>query len=159
VNCLSLPLIAVVLISADNPGMLWNMGNVDIPTRSSYSTAFSPDGSKAYVLSCPGHQDMQAHVMDITGLGAVSYSGTSIAIYPKRCITNVALDELSARYISSPYGINTLNVSPGGNYLYVTNISFIGGVKEISILDLNTNTQKKTLMGVGVPMGAAFGYQ
>lgn len=146
VNDAYFPKVGVFSISASTPGLLYNMGDVSMPTRGSQTTVFSLDGTKAYVLSNPDWQDTQVHIMDVTGPGRVAYSGTSIIVTPRRSSSGF-------------YGVNTMALTPCGNYLYVSNTSDSGGVNEISVLDLTTNTQIKTLPGVGIPAGIAFGLQ
>jgi len=47
-------------------------------------------------------------------------------------------------------------IDPSGNYLYVTNPTLSGGVVEVTVIDLTTNTEVNQIHANGIPTGIAF---
>jgi len=125
------------------PGYLAFTGWLSLPSYGGQTCVFSPDGSKAY-YGANSVQGTWVHVLNVTGPGVVSVSGTSIDISPNRG---------TGQY----FGLETMAIEPGGNYLYYTNPTSFGGVAEVSVVDLNTNTQIMYFQGTGTPSGIAFG--
>lgn len=121
------------------PGDLQYKGVVWL--RRGQSCVFSRDGSKAYYLSNPFLT--WVYVLNVTGPGQVSYSNTSIQVFPHRGTSQL-------------YGVDTMAIDPSGNYLYVTNPTLSGGVPLVSIINLQTNTWEKNLNANGIPTGIAF---
>lgn len=117
--------------------------NIALPARNGQSCIFSGDGTKAYyITTAPGH-GTQVHILDVTGAGQVSASGTSIDVFPWRGY-------------SVFYGIDCMAIDPSGNYLYVTNSTNTGALETVEIIDLNTNTQAGLIKATGFPSGIAF---
>jgi len=114
-----------------------------MPSPNGQTCVFSPDGSKAYYLSSSQEKGTLVHVLNVTGPGKVSASGTSIEVNPWRGIGYL-------------YGVETLAIDPSGNYLFITNPSGDYGVTGVSIIDLTTNTQVDFLRAFGIPAGIAF---
>jgi YVTN family beta-propeller protein len=117
---------------------------ISLPARGAQSCVFSADGTKAYLLTNgnPG-KGTQVHIMNVTGPGKVSASGTTIQVTP-------------ARGTGQFFGVDTIALGPWGNYLYVTNPTSFGIVNGISVIDLTTNTEIGYIKGTGTPTGIAF---
>ncbi len=135
-----------VLGVSSTPGQLYNYGYIVIPKGGSQSCVFSADGTKAYLLNNQnsGQGGTQILIMDVTGPGQVSYTGTSIQVEPTRG---------SGQF----FGVDTMAMDPSGKYLYLTNPTSFGVVAEVSVIDLETNTQILSIPTVGIPTGIAFG--
>jgi len=123
-------------------GGLNHKGNVALPTKSGQSCVFGKDGSKAYYLSSSYLGGPNVHVINITAPGVGAYAGTVEMSIP--------------RGTSQLFGVDTLAVDPSGNYLYVSNPTLSGGVVEVTVIDLTTNTEVNQLHCGGIPTGIAF---
>jgi len=117
---------------------------IPLPSRGSQSCVFSKDGTKAFLL-INGNQSIGTivSVLNITGPGQVSASGTTFLVEPTRG---------TGKY----YGVDTIALDPSENYLYVTNPTSAGAVAGVSLLDLTTYTQVDFLKTKGSPTGIAF---
>lgn len=127
-----------------SPGVLGNLGTMDLPANSSQNSVFSKDGTKLYYQvnnSSSGFCDIL--VFDVTGPGEISYTGTSIPVRPFRGTGQF-------------FGIETLQIDPSGTYLFMTNPSSFGYKPWVSVIDLATNTQVANLPADGRPTGIAF---
>ncbi len=114
-----------------------------LPTKSGQSCVFSKDGTKAYYLSSTYNHGPQIHVFNITGPGVVTYDSSIQMSIP--------------RGTSQLFGVDVLAIDPSGNYLYVSNPTLSGGVVEVTVIDLTTNTEVNQLHCFGIPTGIAFG--
>lgn len=149
------------IFSIDSNHDLVYKGTIPLPSKVAQSCVFSDDGTKAYICTSntfaaavdipkssinSGHiltPGSWAHILNITGPGIVSASGTSIKVNP---------DRGSGQF----FGVDTLALDPSENYLYITNPTSPVGVSGVSVIDLTTNTQVDFLPGTGYPTGIAF---
>lgn len=116
---------------------------ISLPAHAGQSCIFSSDGTKAYYQTNSLEQGTQVHILNVTGPGQVSASGTSITIFPPRGFGGF-------------FGVDTIALDPSENYLYLTNPTDILAVSGIAVIDLTTNTQVSSLQGTGYPVGIAF---
>jgi DNA-binding beta-propeller fold protein YncE len=116
---------------------------ISLPAHAGHSCIFSSDGTRAYYQTNSLEQGTQVHILNVTGPGQVSASGTSITIFPPRGSGGF-------------FGVDTIALDPSENYLYLTNPTEFGGVSGIAVIDLTTNTQVSSLKGTGIPVGIAF---
>lgn len=141
------------ILRIDSPGNVSSVGNVTIPGDWGCSIAFSPDGKKAYYLAVsPGGETAEllnvvplqgtyVYVLNVSGPGSVTYSGTAISVTPAR----------SGIF----YGVNEIAVEPAGKYAYVGN-PVSSGPNSVAVIDLNSNTQIGSLTAGDVPVSIAF---
>lgn len=132
-----------VVLYFDNDGNLFYKGVTSLPARTGQSCVFSKDGKKAYYLSNHHTKGTLVHILNITGVGRVSASGISIPIVPWRGTGQF-------------FGVDTIALEPCENYLYVTNPTSTYAIADVSLVDLNTNTQAGYIPGTGHPTGIAF---
>ncbi|MGE5340346.1 MAG: YncE family protein [Candidatus Omnitrophota bacterium] len=132
----------VVALALEN-GILYYNGPVSGLVKGGQSCVFSNDGTKAYIFHNPIIDGAKIQVLDVTGPGQVTPSGTIALSIP--------------RGTSQVFGVETMAIDPTGQYLYVTNPTVSGGVSEIAVIDLATNTEVNQIKGNGVPLGIAFG--
>jgi DNA-binding beta-propeller fold protein YncE len=118
-------------------------GNVLLSSKSGQSCVFSKDGTKAYYLSSSYNKGPRINIIDITAPGVAASSGYIQMSIP--------------RGTSQLFGVDTLSIDPSGNYLYVSNPTLSGGVVEVTVIDLTTNTEVNQLGCNGIPTGIAFG--
>ncbi len=118
-------------------------GNISMPTKNGQSCIFSKDGTKAYYLSNSYLGGTNIIVLNVTAPGIMAVSATIPLSIP--------------RGTSQLFGVDTIAIDPSGNYLYVTNPTLSGGVVEVTVIDLTTNTEVNQLHGNGIPTGIAFG--
>jgi len=116
---------------------------INMPNKYGQSCVFNKKGDKAYYLSNSQSRGTLVHVLDITGPGKVTPSGTSIGISPMRGTSML-------------FGVDTIALDPDGSHLYVANPTVSGGVTEISVIDLTTNGQVGYIPANGIPTGIAF---
>ena len=134
--------VAVFLI--DSQHNLCFKENLLLPSRGSQSCVFSPDGTKAYILVNGNFgKGTLVSVLNVSGPGQVSVSGTVITVEPTRGTGQF-------------FGVDTIALDPSGNYLYVTNPTSFGVIAGFSVLDLTTNTQMGLYTVTGIPTGIAF---
>jgi DNA-binding beta-propeller fold protein YncE len=93
---------------------------------------FPPDADKA-----------ASSILEVTGVGKVSATGTSIKIWPRRGTGGF-------------FGVDTMALDPSENYLYVTNPTDIRPINDVALIDLTTNTQVGYIPGHNIPTGIAF---
>jgi len=134
---------ACVILYFDTAGELHYRGPIAMPSRNGQSCVFTKDGTKAYYLSNSQNKGTLVHILNVTGPGLVSPSGTSIKIWPKRGTSQL-------------FGVDTIAMDPGERYLYVTNPTVSGGIADVAIVDLETNTQVGYIPTCGIPTGIAF---
>jgi DNA-binding beta-propeller fold protein YncE len=127
----------------DSAGELHYQGVSSLPAQSGQSCVFSKDGSKAYYLSNSQSKGTMVHILNVTGVGQVSASGTSIKIWPRRGTGQF-------------FGVDTMALDPSENYLYVTNPTSSAPINDVALLDLTTNTQVGYIPGLNFPVGIAF---
>ncbi len=118
-------------------------GNTRVPGINGQSCVFSSDGTKAYYVTADNIRGRLVHVLDVTGPGMVSYSGTSISVSPKGGT-------------SAYFGVDTIALDPTGNYLYICNPTSTDRVSSVQVVDLTANTQVDSLAAKGLPVGIAF---
>ena len=82
-------------------------------------------------------------VLNVTGPGQVTPSGTVIQVTPTRGTGQF-------------FGVDTIALDPSGNYLYVTNPTSFGVIAGFSVLDLTTNSEVGLFPATGIPTGIAF---
>jgi len=131
-----------VALYFDESGDLFKKGTIPLPARSGQSCVFSNDGTKAYYLSNTVATGTRVHVLDVTGPGKVSATAASIPVTPWRGTGQL-------------FGVDTLAIDPGENYLYVTNPNG-AALSSVALIDLNTNTQVGYIPATGYPTGIAF---
>jgi DNA-binding beta-propeller fold protein YncE len=129
------------VFAMDSTGGLNFKGRVDLPTNTGQSCVFSKDGTKAYYSSFTQLGGPRIHVLDITGPGEVSFETSIVMSIPREGLW---------------FGVDTIAIDPSGNYLYVSNPSGSGGVVEITVIDLTTNTESYQLYANGIPLGITF---
>ncbi|MFC2146694.1 hypothetical protein ACFLRT_04965, partial [Acidobacteriota bacterium] len=127
----------------DTEGNLFKKGVTSLPSQAGQSCVFSKDGTKAYYLSNSQAKGTRVHILNVTGVGQVSASGTSIKIWPRRGTVQF-------------FGVDTMALDPSENYLYVTNPSPMNPINDVALIDLTTNTQVGYIPGTGFPTGIAF---
>jgi DNA-binding beta-propeller fold protein YncE len=127
----------------DTAGELHYKGVIAMPSRNGQSCVFTKDGTKAYYLSNSQNKGTLVHILNVTGPGLVSPSGTSIKIWPRRGTSQL-------------FGVDTIALDPEERYLYVTNPTLSGGIADVAIVDLVTNTQAGYIPTCGIPTGIAF---
>jgi YVTN family beta-propeller protein len=127
----------------DDEGNLNYKGITSLPARSGQSCVFSKDGTKAYYLSNSQTKGTLVHILDVTGVGKVSATGTSITIWPRR----------GTGWF---WGVDTIALDPSENYLYVTNPTSYNIINDVAVVDLTTNTQVSYIPGLNFPAGIAF---
>lgn len=133
----------VITFAYVSPGILAYKGNTPLPAGNSQSAVFSQDSSKLYYQTSRTGYGTQILIMDVTGPGMLSYSGTSIPVTP-------------GRGPFAWYGIETLAMDTSGTYLFMTNPSEILGVKLVSAIDLTSNSHVANLPTNGICAGIAF---
>ncbi len=134
---------AFVALAIDDTGLIYKTTIVAMPFKNGQSCVFNQAGDKAYYLSNSQNGGTKVVVLNVNGPGDVSPSGTNITVR-------------SRRGTSQLFGVDTIALSPDGNYLYVTNPTLSGGVAGISVLDLTSNAQVDSISVNGIPTGIAF---
>jgi len=121
-------------------------GLIPLPARNGQTCVFSKDGTKAYYLSNSQNKGTRVLVLNVTGPGQVSASGTSIPVTPMRGTSQL-------------FGVDNMALDPSGDYLYVTNPTLSGGITGVSVIDLTlpSPAQVDLLPAIGIPTGIAFG--
>lgn len=127
----------------DKAGELVYKGAMRIPSYNGQSCVFSKDGTKAYYLSNSQSGRTRVHILNVTGVGQVSPSGTSIKVWP-------------ARGTSQLFGVDTIALNPDESFLYVTNPTLSGGIFDVALIDLSINQQVGYIPARGIPTGIAF---
>ncbi|KAF1085529.1 Lactonase, 7-bladed beta-propeller [Sporotomaculum syntrophicum] len=123
---------SVTVLKINSPGNVVKVGDIPGMPAHPQSVAFSPDGTRAYVLS-----ESEIAVLNVSGPDAVSDSGTRIN-----------LDTQSSSY----YGVDQIAVSLDGTKAYTTS-SLVGN--EISVVDLNSYSVIKKIAVGNNPAGIA----
>lgn len=132
-----------VVLYFDTEGNLFSKGLTPLPSRNGQSCIFSKDGTKAYYLSNSQARGTLVHILNVTGVGEVSASETSIKIWPRRGTGGF-------------FGVDTMALDPSENYLYVTNPTDFSAINDVALIDLTTNTQVGYIPGNNIPVGIAF---
>jgi len=127
----------------DNNGNLYLRENVAMPFKNGQSCVFNSAGDKAYYLSNSQTGGTKVVVLNVTGVGQVSPSGTSIKIWPKLGTSQL-------------FGVDTIALDPAERFLYVANPTLSGGLTSVAIVDLEINTQVGYIPANGIPTGIAF---
>jgi DNA-binding beta-propeller fold protein YncE len=123
-------------------GNFADAGRVELPAKGGQSCVFSKDGTKVYYLSNSLLNSAQIQVLNVTGAGLVAYASSIEMSIP--------------RGTSQLFGVDTLAVDPAGTHLFVANPTVSGGVVEVTVIDLTSNTETAQLMCNGIPTGIAF---
>jgi len=123
--------------------VLYRKPAIQFVAKPGQSCVFSKDGTKAYYLTSSTPSGTLVQVLNVTGPGTVTPSGTSISIKPPRGSSQL-------------FGVDTIAIDPEGDYLYVTNPTLSGGISSVAIVDLTTNTQVDYIKAAGIPTGIAF---
>jgi len=119
----------VLNISA--PGVVSYVGEVPVeftPLETLYdktfgqSVVFSPDGKRAYVKS-----QYDIFALNVVSPGVVTADNT------------ISVDPLIGGS-SGLFGVDVLDIDINGRYLYFSNHTVSGGVEQVGIIDLSTNT-------------------
>jgi DNA-binding beta-propeller fold protein YncE len=132
----------VTVLRIDGPADVVRIGEVGHLPGDQQSIAFSPDGSKVYVVSINPDPD-QLSVLDVNGPGNVTDSGVRI--------------DLHTRAWSGFYGIDCLAVSPDGSKAYVGNPTDWGNpIEEVTIVDLIEYRVMGRIRVGPYPVGVAF---
>ena len=132
----------VTVLRIDGPGEVVRIGEVRRLPGAPQSIAFSPDGSKAYVVSVAPDPD-EFSVLNINGPGDVTDSGIRI--------------DLHTRAGAGFYGIDCLAVSPDGSKAYVGNPSdWSNPIDEVTIIDLIEYGVTGQIQVGRYPVGIAF---
>lgn len=117
----------VTVLRIDGPGEVVRIGELGGLPGGQQSIAFSPDGSKAYVVSINPDPD-QLSVLNVNGPGDVTNSD----------IRPIALN---TRASCGFYGVDCLAISPDGRKAYVGNPcddpDWGNPINEVTIVDLN----------------------
>jgi len=113
----------VTVLQIDGPGDVVRIGELGGLPGGQQSIAFSPDGSKAYVVSLEPDPH-QLSVLNVNGPGDVTDSGIRI--------------ELRTRTWWGFYGVDCLAVSPDGGKAYVGNPNVLEerAIDEVTVVDL-----------------------
>ena len=136
-----------VVLSVDAPGTLTLRGDVPLPldVQRAQSVVFSRrTGDKAYYyavrITSPSMEvvDNEIHVLNVNGPGDVSHAGVIIP-----------LSDFKGG--SQLFGVDSLAIDPSGRYLYVSNMTLSGARNQLSVVDLQTNTELTTLSVVNIP--------
>jgi len=127
----------------DDAGELVYKGVIAMPSKNGQSCVFNKDGTKAYYLSNSQTKGTLVHILNVTGVGQVSPSGTSIKIWPKLGTSQL-------------FGVDTIALDPEERYLYVANPTLSGGLASVAVVDLESNTQVGYIPANGIPTGIAF---
>jgi len=133
-----------VALSLDTLGMIYLGRVVAMPFKNGQSCVFNKAGDKAYYLSNSQNGGTKIVVLNVTGPGQVSASGTNITVFPRRGTSQL-------------FGVDTIAIDPAENFLYVTNPTLSGGIQGVAIVDLATNSQVSYIKPNGIPTGIAFG--
>jgi DNA-binding beta-propeller fold protein YncE len=131
------------ILCFDDAGELIYKEHIAMPSMNGQSCVFSKDGTKAYYLSNSQNKGTRIQILNVTGVGQVSPSGTSIKIKAKRGTSQL-------------FGVDTIALGPDGNTLYVANPTLSGGMADVAVLDLETNSQVGFIPARGIPTGIAF---
>jgi len=133
---------ACVTLYFDDLGELHFRKIVSMPAKDGQSCVFSSDGTKAYYISHSQEKGTMVVVLNVTGPGEVSPSGTTIS--------------LPRRGFGMFFGVDTIALDPAENYLYVSNPPSWRALNGIDVIDLATSTRVDSIKGTGYPIGIAF---
>jgi len=134
---------ALVALAIDDTGLIYKTTTVPMPFKNGQSCVFNQAGDKAYYLSNSQNGGTKVVVLNVTGPGDVSPTGTNITVKPMRGTSQL-------------FGVDTIALSPDENYLYVTNPTLSGGIAGINVIDLTLNTKVDDIKANGIPTGIAF---
>jgi DNA-binding beta-propeller fold protein YncE len=134
---------ACTILYFDTAGELHYKETIGMPSMNGQSCVFSKDGTKAYYLSNSQNSGTRVVILNVTGVGQVSPSGTSIKIWPRRGTSQL-------------FGVDTIALNSDESFLYVTNPTLSGGIYDVAVIDLNINQQVGYIPAHGIPTGIAF---
>jgi DNA-binding beta-propeller fold protein YncE len=132
------------VFSIDSVGDLVFREFISLPALGGQSCIFDKKGEKAYFLTNgnPG-KGTQVHILNVTGPGHVSASGTSITVYPPYGTGQF-------------FGVDTIALDPDEEFLYVSNPTSFGALNGISVIDLTIPAHVFSIKGTGYPTGICF---
>ncbi len=116
--------------------------SVPLPSWNGQSCVFSKNGKKVYYLSNSQTKGTRVHILDVVGT-KVTPTSTSIKIWPRRGTSQL-------------FGVDTIALDQKEEFLYVTNPTLSGGIADVAVVDLITNTQVGYIPAKGIPTGIAF---
>lgn len=135
----------VTILRIDGPGDVVRIGELGRLPGGQQSIAFSPDGSKAYVVSIDPDPD-QLSVLNVNGPGDATDSGIRI--------------DLHTRAQCGFYGVDCLAISPDGRKAYVGNPcddpNWGNPINEVTIIDLVDQRVTGQIRVGRYPVGIAF---
>ena len=111
-------------------------------SKGGQSCVFSKAGTKAYYMSSTQIRGPRINIINISAPGQGTYDSYIQMSIP--------------RGTSQLFGVDTIAIDPSGNYLYVSNPTISGGVVEVTVIDLTTNTEVNQLHCNGIPAGINF---
>jgi DNA-binding beta-propeller fold protein YncE len=133
------------VLRIDSPGnVVLVEENISLSCPYGAAAAFSSNGTAAFYLSNNG-PTTSIHLLEVHSPGIVSSSGTSINISP-----GIREGEVRSEF-------DSLAVGPVGHYAYVwRKAPYVGNPAGISVIDLTTQKQVKTLSGIFFPVDITF---
>jgi DNA-binding beta-propeller fold protein YncE len=141
---------ACVILYFDTAGELHYKGHIAMPSKNGQSCVFSQKSKgkypfEAYYLSNSQNKGTLVHILNVTGPGQVTPSGTSIKIWPRRGTSQL-------------FGVDTMALDPKENWLYVTNPTLSGGIADVAVVDLDLEPPMQVgyIPTNGIPTGIAF---
>jgi DNA-binding beta-propeller fold protein YncE len=130
------------IFALDEDGYMTYTDLIPLTSRNGQSCVFSKDGTKAYYYSTSQNKPPRIHVLKVTGPGIATYDSY--------------IDMSISRGTSQLFGVDTIAIDPSGNYLYVANPTLSGGVVEVGIVNIPTQTEVNSLKCIGIPTGLCF---
>lgn len=132
---------------------------VQLPVKGSLDVIFSKDGTTAYCLAGglvllgrePSSFKEKSRKSDGGGASIIVLDITGGNVTVKDSI------QLTLPRYPDEVSIDAMAIDPSGNYLYVSNTGITVGIKEVTVVDLITNTEINQLTAHGLPCGIAFG--
>ena len=133
----------IAVLEIDQPGHVVRHPDVIMPFEATggQCIVFSPDGKKAFYETFNGEKyhdftgnwfrGQEIQVISVTGVGQAHYS---------RTITTP-----SWRGTSQLFGVDTMAITPDGNFLYVTNPTLTGASPIIDVIDIRAMRHVKQI--------------
>ncbi|MEA2061155.1 MAG: PKD domain-containing protein [Thermodesulfobacteriota bacterium] len=128
------------LLHIQSPGDVIKTGVLDLGWRKNASVVFSPDSRRAFIHSVESSPDILL-VLDILGPGSARLSDYDVP--------------LSCDATGTYYGVDTLDVSPDGAQVYVTNACSGNSVNHLSVVDAIAGMVIQEVSVGDVPVGVA----
>ncbi len=133
----------IAVLEIDQPGHVVRHPDVIMPFEASggQSIVFSPDGKKAFYETFNGDKyhdftgtwfrGQEIQVISVTGVGQAHYSRT--------------IPTPSWRGTNALFGVDTMAITPDGNFLYVTNPVMAGASPIIDVIDIRSMRHVKQI--------------